>query len=170
MRTIKNPLSPKLLITLQKKFGMNLNILRINIEILATKTKELGKKKLMPYSIQLIKGAVPIKQKTYRLSKVQADALKEELIKLLENNLIEPSYSPWSFPVILVPKKNKKWRMCIDFRKINKNSKTKRNMTEIQMLNKDQKFSITDEAQNLYPKINLSQLLAESPTIRKELE
>ncbi|ORX63738.1 hypothetical protein BCR32DRAFT_251448 [Anaeromyces robustus] len=54
----------------------------------------------------------------------------------------------------------------------NKNSKTitKRNMTEIQMLNKDQKFSITDEAQNLYPKINLSQLLAVSPSIRKELE
>ncbi|OUM56415.1 hypothetical protein PIROE2DRAFT_31124, partial [Piromyces sp. E2] len=55
----------------------------------------------------------------YRLSKVQANALKEELIKLLNNKLIEPSSSPWSSPVILVPKKNNKWRMCIDFRKLN---------------------------------------------------
>jgi len=94
-------------------------LLRTNIEILATKTEELGKTKLMPHSIQIIKDAAPIKQKTYRLSKVQADALKEELTKLLENNLIEPSCSPWSSPVILVPKKNKKWRMCIDFRKLN---------------------------------------------------
>jgi len=121
MRTISNPLSTKLLITLQKKLGMNLNIfLRINIEILATKTEELGKTKLMPHSIQLIKDAVPIKQKTYRLSKVQTDALKEELIKLLENNLFESSCFPWSSHVILVPKRNKNWRMCmcIDFRKL----------------------------------------------------
>jgi len=43
-------------------------------------------------------------------------------------------------------------------------------MTEIQLLEKDQKFNITEEFKNLFPKINLSQLLAASPSIRKELE
>jgi len=43
-------------------------------------------------------------------------------------------------------------------------------MTEIQLLEKDQKFNIVSEVQNLFPKISLSQLLAASPSIRKELE
>ena len=87
--------------------------------ILATKIEELQSTKLLPHTIQLKDGAKPIKQKCYRLSKVQADALKEEITKLINNKLIEPSNSPWSFPVILVLKKNNKWRMCIDFRKLN---------------------------------------------------
>jgi len=46
----------------------------------------------------------------------------------------------------------------------------KRKMTNIQMLNENEKFSITEEANNLFPKISLSQLLSASPSIRKELE
>ena len=89
------------------------------IKFLAIDIEELGSTKLLPHSIQLQKDTMPIKQKAYRLSKVQADGLKSEIQKLLENKLIEPSCSPWSSPVILVPKKNKKWRMCVDFRKLN---------------------------------------------------
>jgi len=46
----------------------------------------------------------------------------------------------------------------------------KKNMTEIEMINPNEKFSITEEAKNLYPRINLSQLLSASPSLRKELE
>ncbi|ORX77806.1 hypothetical protein BCR32DRAFT_247656 [Anaeromyces robustus] len=46
----------------------------------------------------------------------------------------------------------------------------KRNMTSIQMLNENEKFSITEEANNLFPKISLSQLLSASPSLRKEFE
>jgi len=87
--------------------------------ILATRIEELGPTKLLPHNITLVENAKPIKQKCYRLSKVQAKALKEEITKLLKNKLIVPSNSPWSFPVILVLKKNKKWRLCIDYRKLN---------------------------------------------------
>ncbi|OUM56236.1 hypothetical protein PIROE2DRAFT_25400, partial [Piromyces sp. E2] len=55
----------------------------------------------------------------YKLSKEQSDVLKNEIISLLEKGLITPSHSPWSFPVLLVQKKNGKWRMCIDYRKLN---------------------------------------------------
>jgi len=87
--------------------------------ILATRIEELEPTKLLPHNITLVENAKPIKQKCYRLSKVQAKALKEEITKLLKNKLIVPSNSPWSFPVILVLKKNKKWRLCIDYRKLN---------------------------------------------------
>ncbi len=95
------------------------NLFKKFSKILATKLDELHGTKLLPHTIQLIDNAKPIKLKSYRLSKIQAKALKEEITKLINNKLIEPSNSPWSFPVILVLKKNGKWRMCIDFRKLN---------------------------------------------------
>jgi hypothetical protein len=49
-------------------------------------------------------------------------------------------------------------------------TKGKRNMTEIQMLKPENKFNILEEANNLYPKISLTQLLSASPSIRKDLE
>ena len=84
------------------------------------KTDDLGTSKLLPHRINLIPNAKPIKLKAYKLSKAQSMALKEILTFLINNRLIEPSFSAWSFPVVLVPKKNNKdWRMCVDYRKLN---------------------------------------------------
>ena len=38
---------------------------------------------------------------------------------MAEKDLIEPSTSPWSSPVIAVPKKKGGIRICIDYRKLN---------------------------------------------------
>eukprot|EP00833_Pecoramyces_ruminatium_P015176 jgi/Orpsp1_1/1189208/evm.model.d7180000070286.1 len=88
-------------------------------EVLALKTDDLKPTKLFPHRIVLKPGATPVKQKAYRLSKVQAIALKKELEKLIKNHLIEPSHSPWSSPIVLVLKKNGQYRMCVDYRRVN---------------------------------------------------
>ena len=49
--------------------------------------------------------------------------MKEELKKLIYKGLFAPSHSPWSSPIVLVSKKNGKWRLCIDYRLLNKITK-----------------------------------------------
>jgi hypothetical protein len=66
----------------------------------------------------------PIYIKPYRQPPSQTREIKEQVDKLLRDNIIQPSHSPWSAPVHLVPKKadasgEKKFRMVVDYRKLN---------------------------------------------------
>eukprot|EP00253_Pinus_taeda_P034267 PITA_34267 len=52
------------------------------------------------------------------------DIVKEELQKLLDAGFIYPiSDSEWVFPLVLVPKKNGKWRIYVDYLDLNKATK-----------------------------------------------
>jgi hypothetical protein len=63
----------------------------------------------------------PVRQPQRRMNPTLKDIVKEELQKLLRANLIYPiSDSQWVSPLVIVPKKNGKWRICVDFRELNK--------------------------------------------------
>lgn len=66
----------------------------------------------------------PIYIKNYRTPHSTKKIISAHVDKLIENELIEPSISNYNSPVILVPKKSKdktkKWRLCIDYRRLNK--------------------------------------------------
>ena len=51
------------------------------------------------------------------------DSLEEEIDKMLEEDLIEPSNNDWSNPVVKIKKPNRKYRFCLDFIKVNKMTK-----------------------------------------------
>lgn len=63
--------------------------------------------------------------KNYRLPYTQKTEINNQVKELLKNNLIEPTISEYNSPIILVPKKSldgePKFRLCIDYRAVNKN-------------------------------------------------
>lgn len=71
-----------------------------------------------------LSDSTPVYIKNYRLPQSQKTEIKSQVQKLLENELIEYSQSPYNSPLLLVPKKStdgqKKWRLCVDFRMLNK--------------------------------------------------
>ena len=63
----------------------------------------------------------PIRQPQRRMNPNLREILKEELQKLLNVNFIYPiSDSRWVSPLVIVPKNNGKWRVCIHYRELNK--------------------------------------------------
>lgn len=67
---------------------------------------------------------IPIHTKSYRYPFVHKQEVQKQIAQMLKDEIIRPSSSPWSSPVWIVPKKQdasgkKKWRIVIDYRKIN---------------------------------------------------
>ena len=70
------------------------------------------------------KSEDPIFIRPYRQAPAQADEINRQVEKLLQDNVIRESHSPWNAPVHLVPKKRDasglvKWRMVVDYRRLN---------------------------------------------------
>ncbi|GKC62883.1 putative reverse transcriptase domain-containing protein [Tanacetum coccineum] len=72
------------------------------------------------FRIDLVPGAAPVARAPYRLAPSEMRELSVQLQELLEKGFIRPSSSPWGAPVLFVKKKDGSFRMCIDYRELNK--------------------------------------------------
>ncbi|XP_050315786.1 retrovirus-related Pol polyprotein from transposon 17.6 isoform X1 [Anthonomus grandis grandis] len=66
----------------------------------------------------------PIYTKNYRYPHIHKEEVKTQIKKLLDQGIIRDSISPWNSPLWIVPKKQdkssvQKWRVVIDYRKLN---------------------------------------------------
>nr|GEY26707.1 putative reverse transcriptase domain-containing protein [Tanacetum cinerariifolium] len=72
------------------------------------------------FQIDLIPGAAPVARAPYRLAPSEMKELSDQLHELSYKGFIRPSSSPWGALVLFVKKKDGSFRMCIDYRELNK--------------------------------------------------
>nr|GEU48947.1 reverse transcriptase domain-containing protein [Tanacetum cinerariifolium] len=70
------------------------------------------------FQITLIPGAAPIARAPYRLAPSEMKELSDQLQELADQGFIRPSTSPLGAPVLFVKKKDRSFRMCIDYREL----------------------------------------------------
>nr|GEV88931.1 putative reverse transcriptase domain-containing protein [Tanacetum cinerariifolium] len=72
------------------------------------------------FKIELIPGAAPVARAPYRLAPSELKELSDQLKELSKKGFIRPSSSPWGASVLFVKKKDRSFRMCIDYQELNK--------------------------------------------------
>nr|GEY21419.1 putative reverse transcriptase domain-containing protein [Tanacetum cinerariifolium] len=76
----------------------------------------------LEFQIDLIPGAAPVARAPYRLVPSEMQELSNQLQELADRGFIHPSTSPWGALVVFVKKKDGSFRMCIDYRELNKHT------------------------------------------------
>ncbi|GKB30703.1 hypothetical protein Tco_0870104 [Tanacetum coccineum] len=72
------------------------------------------------FKIDLIPGAAPVARAPYRLAPSEMQELSNQLQELADRGFIQLSTLPWGALVLYVKKKDGSFRMCIDYRELNK--------------------------------------------------
>ncbi|GJX91562.1 putative reverse transcriptase domain-containing protein [Tanacetum coccineum] len=106
------------------------------------------------FRIDLVPGATPIARAPYRLAPSEMKELAEQLHELMDKGFIRPSSPPWGALILFVKKKDGSFRMCIDYRELNK--LTVKNRYPLPRID-----DLFDQLQgsSIYSKINLRDLM-----------
>nr|GEZ67167.1 reverse transcriptase domain-containing protein [Tanacetum cinerariifolium] len=87
---------------------------------LVVKSDRLPPPRQVEFKIELMPDAAPVARAPYRLAPSELKELSDQLKELSEKGFIRPSSSPWGASVLFVKKKDGSFRMCIDYRELNK--------------------------------------------------
>ncbi|GJR23719.1 putative reverse transcriptase domain-containing protein, partial [Tanacetum coccineum] len=91
-------------------------ILRVHGEYLLG----LPPQRQVEFRIDLVPGATPVAKSPYHLAPSERQELSGQLRELQDKGFIRPSHFSWGAPVLFVKKKDGSFRMCIDYRELNK--------------------------------------------------
>lgn len=72
------------------------------------------------HPIPLELGSGPVNIRPYRYPIKQKDIIEKLIQEMLDRGIIQNSSSPFASPVVLVGKKDGSWRLCIDYRELNR--------------------------------------------------
>nr|GEX60199.1 putative reverse transcriptase domain-containing protein [Tanacetum cinerariifolium] len=79
-----------------------------------------SKPQTLEEAINIAQRAAPVACTPYRLAPSEMQELSNQLQELVDRGFIRPSTSPWGDPILFVKKKDESFRMCIDYREVNK--------------------------------------------------
>ena len=89
-----------------------------NIDVFAKDIYQLKDCTVLEHEIKL-KDETPIVCRQYQLTPQERQEATRQVSEMLEAGILEPSDSPFSFPVIMVKKKDGSMRLVCDFRRLN---------------------------------------------------
>ena len=100
---------------------MQFKFCKLQFLIMALSSKNVEGKEVL--NVQLVSNKVkqPIFKAIpnivmYSLLVLQNQEIKKQVQELIEKGIIHPSTSPCGSPIVLVPKKDGTWRMCIEYK------------------------------------------------------
>nr|GEY81987.1 putative reverse transcriptase domain-containing protein [Tanacetum cinerariifolium] len=118
-KVIRIPNENETLIIRDEKRLENIPVVREFPDVFPKELPGLPLDRQVEFQIDLILGAVPVARAPYRLAPSEMQELSNQLQELANRGFIRPSTSPWGAPVLFV-KKDRYFRMCIDYCKLNK--------------------------------------------------
>lgn len=100
-----------------------LDVLRKNLNIIQKPGEKLTCTTATKHRIRTVDD-LPIHTKTYRYPNIHKPEVEKQINEMLADGIIQNSISPWTSPIWIVPKKmdasgKKKWRIVVDYRKLN---------------------------------------------------
>ncbi len=81
-----------------------------------------GQTSLLSHAIEVTSSS-PVRCKPYPIPLAKLGVVKQEVEKMREMGVIEPSHSPYSSPLLLIRKSDSTYRPVVDFRQLNKVTK-----------------------------------------------
>ena len=101
----------------QQKSQMK-ELLRPNNEVFLGTDGQLGRTGLVKHTINT-GDQQPIRQHPRGTPLHLGDEVRKQVNDMMDQGVIEPSSSPWSSPIVLVPKKDGTYCFCLDYRCLN---------------------------------------------------
>lgn len=94
-------------------------------DVFALETDRISANNFYSQTLKMV-DTTPVYIKNYRIPHTQKSEIEKQVKKLINDGIVEPSNSAYNSPILIVPKKSlpgsdeKRWRMVIDYRQINK--------------------------------------------------
>ncbi|GJT53663.1 reverse transcriptase domain-containing protein [Tanacetum coccineum] len=99
------------------------NLLQRNLDIFAWKPADMTvvPRHIAEHSLNVREGCSPVRQKKRGQTTYRNQAIQEEVGKLVEAEILkEVHYHDWLSNPVMVKKHDDSWRMCVDFKDLNK--------------------------------------------------
>jgi hypothetical protein len=90
----------------------------VNLDVFPWKPSDMKgiPREVAEHNLNIKLGSEPVKQRLRRFNDEKCKAIGEEVMKLLSAGFIREVFHPeWLANPVLVKKKNKKWRMRVDY-------------------------------------------------------
>ncbi|GKD99595.1 reverse transcriptase domain-containing protein, partial [Tanacetum coccineum] len=97
-----------------------IRVVREFLEVFPEDLPGLSPVRQVEFQIDLIPGVAHVAHIRYRLAPLEMQEISNQLQELAYRGFIRPSTSPYGAPVLFVKKKDGSFRMCIDYRELNK--------------------------------------------------